>query len=1210
MSKRARRSDVLAAEQKAVDHAYQCLERTRHEAAELKKVGAAASGKDAIDVNRSWRRELDSLDLGRNSLVFMRADVVDGTDRETFYIGRRAVFDAERNPAVISWSAPAAVRWRLTSEQDPGPVRLLRQIVCNERVVNRYFDLHGADDTGAGTKEAPRAGEHRERRKDAGHQRAPEPSPSRTAPPGTDSGRHADDTSAQTPDDGFAQTPAEEPDWRDPLLDELDRARDGAMHDIVETIRRDQLRLVTDDLSGVLIVQGGPGTGKTAVGMHRVSWLLDNGHMAADDVLVIGPNRAFLDYVGTALEELGTRGVTMLELPALWSATTAVPDPFGVAAVKADARMSAVLRRAVDDQTITTAERLEALVGGSVFTFELRRREVVVPVARVMDIAEAALAGDSPYRVRRERCTQRIVQYLTETYTGLLPGPADADYFSEIRRLRPVVRLLRRICPDLSARDVLRRLLTVPGALAAAAEGILTPQEQAVLTTPHETAPARTAWEPSREDLVCLDELEHVLSGRPERTYGHVVIDEAQDITPLQARSLARRCPSGSMTVLGDLAQATGPVGYEGWEQLGTALAGGGNWRMAELLTGFRVPGEIMEYVRPLGAHCAPGMAIPDSVRRTGTAVDVLPGPAPAERAAARALDITNAGEGAEAGRTTVIVVPQTAGWKETVAALVAGHDSISVLTPDDVKGLEFDHVIVVEPADIIADTPIGPRRLYVALTRCTQSLTVVHRRPLPRWIGGPANPAPTPKQLMAQVTKAKARTGKSGVCTRYRAEGTRCGNRTREPDGWCRQPGCGGFRTAEPVLVGKAFHLRVPKDAEKDARLELSPEQVAEIRISSAACGAFVARHRGSLGEAAVELHAMLAPFLDDGRHLRLPESGWLLDLHGYRLGLDADARTVTSYDALHAERSYAQFAAGVATRVGAEARAERRTALTVSVGEQGPDVADETTVRALVAADMHVSRAALIGYERIAKIYDKSDEDFLRLLRDELTTDLSSADVELLGGRIVVEGDRCQWWLRTDGRALTTVRKSGTEIYRGFADRQADEPMLEGGIMPVTSGDGDVLTAAPTAATGGDLADMVAERVRVTRRDRSHEALRHRLLADLYDSSDDVGDGEHVDAWSLGPDGMTLFDVLGEDESSYERIREAAVHLLEAAYLRPHGQAEHLVVVLREPPAETWITDVVDRAFGVELAWRNAAQWAGPAARRVMGVAADSGE
>lgn len=383
MPKRIRRAAVLAAEQRAVDHAYSCLERARQEASELSGLDVAASGKDSIDVRRTWERELASLDIGGRSLVFMRADVDEGGGRETFYVGRRVVRDEQLNPIVVSWSSQAAVNWRLTSGQAPGHVLLLRQIICDQQLVKRYLDLHGSE-------------------------AEPPVVPAKSAAP----------VATAAPD-----TVAEEPAWRDPLLEEMDRARDGAMHDIVETIQREQLRLVAEEPAGALVIQGGPGTGKTAVGLHRVTWLLDNEHRTAKEILVIGPNRGFLDYVGVTLSELGSDDVSMLELAALWAAAKSPRDSRPVAALKADPRMAEVLRRAVDCETTSSTERLTALVGGPVLTFELNRREVVVPVEEIAEIAGAALAGDGPYQVRRERCIQRITQHLTDVYVGLLPGP-------------------------------------------------------------------------------------------------------------------------------------------------------------------------------------------------------------------------------------------------------------------------------------------------------------------------------------------------------------------------------------------------------------------------------------------------------------------------------------------------------------------------------------------------------------------------------------------------------------------------------------------------------------------------------------------------------------------------------------------------------------------------------------------------------------------
>ncbi|MFE9344747.1 UvrD-helicase domain-containing protein [Streptomyces olivaceus] len=1175
MSKRTRRAAVLAAEQRAVDHAYSCLERARLEASELSGLDAAASGKDSIDARRTWERELASLDIGGKPLVFMRADVDEDEGRETFYVGRRVVRDEQLNPVVVSWSSQAAVNWRLTSEQDPGQVLLLRQIICDQRVVKRYLDLHGSE------AEPP-------------------------VVPATPAGPVATDA----PD-----TAAEEPAWRDPLLEEMDRARDGSMHDIVETIQREQLRLVAEEPAGALVIQGGPGTGKTAVGLHRVTWLLDNKHRTAKEILVIGPNRGFLDYVGVTLSELGSDEVSMLELPALWSAAASPRDSLQVAALKGDPRMAEVLRRAVDCETTSSAERFTALVGGPVFTFELNRREVVVPVEEIAEIAGAALAGDSPYQVRRERCVQRITQHLTDVYVGLLPGPADIDYLAETARARPVVRLLKRICPSLAAQDVLRVLLSGGAALGRAAEGILSDAEQDLLTAPRPGAgpgsrTARSRTEPSREDLVLLDELEYVLGGRPQKVYGHLVIDEAQDVTPMEARALARRCPSGSMTVLGDLAQSTGPYLHQDWDGLGKVLAGRDGWRVTQLLTGFRVPGEVMAFVARLGEHCAPGVAVPDSVRDTGTDVAVVQGAEVCTLAAEAVARLrASAPDGADERSIGVIVPPGGKWGSDTVRAL--GPESLgnlAVLTPAEAKGLEFDHVVVVEPAGIVADESVGLRHLYVALTRCTQSLTVVHALPLPPQIGG-LDPVPAPTAASApspRDAEGSAADPVASLCSRYFADGTPCTHSTHHADKWCRTAPCGGFRTAEPIVVVQPRRLAPLVGARDQGRLSLDARQRAAVRVSSGACGAFVARHRGGLREAAVELHAMLVPFVERARHLRAADNTWVLDLAGFRIVLTPEADTITGYDAAHAERSFAQFEAGIASRVGKDARAARRSVLTASARESGPPLGAEELVRLLDAGAVHATASACAGYERVGQIRGMADEAFVRAMRGTLADDLLTADIKLLETCVVVEGSRFQWRLSPDGRSLLTVREPGTDYRRppAFPD-SLPEPrratMFTTDPAPQLVEEERAEEERPAEANRG-LERLVAARTVASRADRSHEALRHRLLADLYDSAPEVGESTFVDAWCTRDDGTVLFDVLGSEKCRYPSIRESVLHLMEVSHLRKEGQAEFLVIVLGGEPAELWVADAVDGAFSVLLAWRADGTWAGPGARHIV--------
>ncbi|WP_158558557.1 MULTISPECIES: HelD family protein [unclassified Streptomyces] len=1142
---------MIATEQMGVDHAYVCLERTLVVALEGQGTDAAASGKDSIALRQSYDRQIESLDLKGRALVVARADVGDGEERERFYIGRRGINDDEGNRIVVHWSTPAAMRWQETDEHNPGEVSLLRRLTCQSRKVQNYLDVHGTDSHLVTSVEPNSIDEA-------------------------------------------------EPELRDPLLEELDRARDGSMHDIVETIQREQLRLVGAQPDGVLVIQGGPGTGKTAVGVHRVTWLLHNEHNSAKDILIVGPNRGFLEYVGTALDELGTRGVTMLEFPALWDATKARHDDAAVAGLKSDSRMADVLQRAVDGRPRTSVEQLTDIVDGPVFTFELNRREVVVSVEAISAIAVTALAREGPYTVRREGCVLRILQLLTDAYVGTLPGPADDDYLPHVAEVRAVRNLLASICPDLTSREALHSLLASPAAMSDAAEGILTPEEQATLTAHRGKPGRRRAAEFSHEDLVCLDELEYVLSGRPERVYGHVVIDEAQDMTPMEARSLARRCPGGSMTILGDLAQATGVHPHQNWDLLASTLAGRHEWEVRELRTGFRVPRAVMEFAAPLAALCADGPTVPTSVRETAAEVVVHHDGAPMARAMEVAGDlIGNQGGAADSRSVGVIVSAQGS----SAVAFEATPSGLAVLTAAEAKGLEFDHVVVVEPS-AIATGPYGLRHLYVALTRCTQSLTIVHQAPLPHALGGPAPASPTPLQMSSSTSGVASEAGEPRRCSRYHEDGTRCRATTGRPDGWCRAPACGGFRTSEPPGAPLFRQLAVLSGGDSHVKLELPSAEMPRTRVSARARNAFVTRHRGTPAEAVAELHSMLVPFVAKGAHYRRPSGQWVLTLDGFRLTLSRDATTVTNYESVHSERSYAQHSAGVVSRVGKDARARHRSHLTPARAEQMGPALDEGALRRLDVTEMHITAAACKSYEHLN--HDGrhlSDDDFVQGMQVALANDLAEAAVIETGSRILIDGASLQWHLAVDGRSLIYVLQARTPARYQVPDPQetnADpdaankDTMMDKGTVTAPG-----LGQGSTSAHEG-LGPQVAQRIREARADGSHKALRYRLLADLYESGiTGVGEGgEFVDAWCERPDGLTLFGVVGAGESTYAHIREAVLHILEAAHLHPGESAEHLVIVLREPPVETWAAEAVDGAFAVNLAWREGDGWAGPGA------------
>jgi len=374
-------------------------------------------------------------------------------------------------------------------------------------------------------------------------------------------------------------------------------------------------------------------------------------------------------------------------------------DPPAVAELKADTRLAGVVRRAAELALVAVPEELVARLEGSfVWVNEDEVRSLV-------DQARAELGMDA---AARERFRMSLLRRFYEEY-GRIHGAGAVRSFDEVERaLRAkghLDRVLKAAWPAVAPDRLVRRLLTSRTALAEAAEGILDPAEQKLLLRRGD------GW--TDGDVALLDEARTLLAASP-RAYGHVIVDEAQDLNPMQLRMIARRAREGALTILGDVAQATGAVRYSAWDDVLPHLPRGDEATVEELRHAYRVPREIMEVALPLLDTIAPGVAPPISYR-TG-----------ADPPTVRQVDeehlLTEAFGAAAAAPDGLlaVIVPD-----ELVDA-VPSDELVPVLSPREAKGLEFDHVVVVEPAAIEA------RELYVALTRPTKTLTVVHARPLP----------------------------------------------------------------------------------------------------------------------------------------------------------------------------------------------------------------------------------------------------------------------------------------------------------------------------------------------------------------------------------------------------------------------------------------------------------------------------------------------
>jgi DNA helicase IV len=648
----------LESEQVYVDHAYACLEEMRRQ---VERAGEAGIGEIEALVLEAWAaKRLVTFEDAERGLCFGRLDL-DGVVRP-LYVGRRWVHE-EQTPIVVNWQAPAARAFYTATVAEPQGVVLRRRFRTEGR---RLLDLYDEPLDGS-----------------------------------------ADDVVH-----GVA----------DILLEELERSRDEHMRDIVATIQADQYRLITREPDGVLVIQGGPGTGKTAVGLHRASWLLYTyrRELERSGVLVVGPNPVFMDYISHVLPMLGEERVEQRAVNELVDGIEAVrSDTTEVARLKGDPRLATVIAAAVRALPRPPEDLLAIRLEG----VELR-----LSPEEVRRLIEEAQAESTDHAAGRERLRMKLVRSFYERYTSRL-GAAAYHSFDDIEAtLRSggfLNRTLSALWPRPRAEQLVRRLLTSAEQLAAAADGILDEDEQRLLRLGH-----GRCW--GEADLSLLDEARALLDG-PEPVRGHLIVDEAQDLTPMQLRMLARRS-SGAVTMLGDIAQSSGPISYTGWDEVVRYLAPEVAPAVEELRLAYRVPAEVMELALPLLPLIAPDVAPPIAYR----AGDEPPRFVRVERDRLVAAAVREAGrEGLRDGRTGLIAPAEILDEIEPLlphpeTAFDELSSPIHALTPRAAKGLEFDRVVLVEPAAIAAGGVEGLRALYVALTRATKTLAVVHAKPLP----------------------------------------------------------------------------------------------------------------------------------------------------------------------------------------------------------------------------------------------------------------------------------------------------------------------------------------------------------------------------------------------------------------------------------------------------------------------------------------------
>jgi DNA helicase IV len=610
-------------------------------------------------------------DLPDTPLFFGRLDYgPESADHagERLHIGRRHVHDGTGSPLVIDWRAPVSRPFYRASPADPLGVALRRRYGFAGSGLTGFEDENLAAGEVAGT-----------------------------------GGRI--------------------------LVEEIERPRVGPMRDIVATIQPDQDDIVRADPDVTVCVQGAPGTGKTAVGLHRVAYLLYAyaERMRRGGVLVIGPNTAFLGYIAGVLPALGEIGVTQTTLAGLLPVPVRAADTPRAARLKGDARMAEVLRRALWARLNPAAEAV-VLPRGS--------RRWRVPAYQLDDLVAELRDRGVRYGAGRDLLAHRIAHVIL-TRIEEAGEACDDRTHDAVRRTKIVRTAVDALWPKADPVRVVIETLSDPAALAVAADGVLTAEEQqAIVWATPARGPKSARW--SVGDAVLVDEATDLIELTPG--LAHVVIDEAQDLSPMQARAIGRRCATGSATVLGDIAQGTTAWAVDDWATLLTHLGRPAPIR-SELTVGYRVPRQILDYAGLLLPHIAPALAPASSMRQSPGSLDIRSATAatlPEAVADACRAALTEEGSvGVITADADVAALARTltaAGIEHAVLDddAVLGAARLTVVPAGMAKGLEFDHVIVVEPADVVAAEPRGLHRLYVLLTRAVSRLTVLHTRPLP----------------------------------------------------------------------------------------------------------------------------------------------------------------------------------------------------------------------------------------------------------------------------------------------------------------------------------------------------------------------------------------------------------------------------------------------------------------------------------------------
>lgn len=681
----------LATEQAHIDHAHQRLDESRDEALRLKnmvEVGKGGTNQARWEreiINENIANRLNQLELGERSLCFGRIDQSEEAGGDSYHIGRIAVSSKTQEPLIVDWRAPVAEAFYRATGGDPQGLVRRRHFTSRGRTVLALEDEFFGEAAAGGAVSV--------------------------------NGRELRGQGA--------------------LMTALEENRTGRLNDIIGTIQAEQDEIIRAPLPGVLVVQGGPGTGKTVVALHRAAYLLYTHRFPLDGqgVLVVGPNRLFLGYIEQVLPSLGEAGVEMSVLADLVPNIRATGrDKIESARIKGDLRMVNVVRRALKDRQRPI--RTDLVVGIGV-------RKVRLTVGESERIVTEARRRYRTHNAARKFVVGALYEALAENHPDGMPVASVRDQLDGNTEVREA---LNWMWPLLSPAELLHDLYG-SRALIASAGRKFDAAERAALhrSWAEDMNAAKVVW--TTDDVPVLDEAREVLGPRSQRrggedfrTYGHLVVDEAQDLSPMQLRMLTRRSLNGSMTIVGDIAQSTGAWAHNGWDEILEHLPDRRPPRHNELTVGYRIPGPSMDLAAKILVEAGPGLRPPVSVRDDGDDPQFVP----AGGGELLSIAVATVVAEAETGVGNVAVICPQSLYEPVVEAFETagvtigraprdGLDrQITVVPVALVKGLEVDAAVVIEPQLILDEEPQGARSLYVAATRATKRLTMVHSGELP----------------------------------------------------------------------------------------------------------------------------------------------------------------------------------------------------------------------------------------------------------------------------------------------------------------------------------------------------------------------------------------------------------------------------------------------------------------------------------------------